>query len=394
MRFASALAGVLALLLALAVLSWFAAPKPSGGAVESPNAGEITPDESGVYAVNPFDFSETEGPRPVAAIETTEHTFERMAAGETGTHAFEIENTGEAPLKIAMGPSSCTCTIGNLADDELPPGESTEVTLEWTPKGAEPMFTQQARIWTNDPARPEVVLSVSGEVVNSVLTMPQGIWSLGSIPDNEPTEFSGIIASMIEDSFEITSIETSRPEILSANAVPMSEEELSEAGAVSGYRLDCELQPKMPVGSFQEMITVATTLEDNAEFQFVVSGQRVGPFNLVGPGWTQADRTLRMGRFSAAEGKTVQLSLFTRGLADDFTIEGVTVEPPVLEVSTSVDEEFAAKSSGRSRYQLLIEAPPGIVPGRWSGDSVISVELQTNHSEFSTLSFNIDMQAD
>lgn len=395
MRFATVLAGVLALFLALGVLSWMTGPRQSGGAVEEtgPSSGEIPRDESGAYRANPFELPSRDEPHPTVEIDSTDHVFGRMVVGETGTKTFLLKNTGDAPLELATGPSSCTCTIGGVASDVIEPGESTEISIEWTPKEAERMFTQRATIWTNDPERPELGMSVTGEVVNSVRTMPQGVWTLGSLPDDEPTKFSGFIASMVEESFEITEVETSRPESIRVTPVPMSEEELREADAVSGYRLDCEIEPNIPVGSFSELITVTTTLEDHAEFRFTVRGDRIGPFHIVGPGWTQTGRVVRMGRFPSSEGKTVRLSLFTRGLEENFAIENIRVEPPVLEVSIERDEDFAA-NTGRSRYQITVTAPPGIVPGRWTEDSVVSIEMQTNHPEFKTLNFNVDLQAD
>ncbi len=47
------------------------------------------------------------------------------------THDFIFANKGQAALKLYAGDTSCLCTVSRIEREEVPPGESTKVTLAW-----------------------------------------------------------------------------------------------------------------------------------------------------------------------------------------------------------------------------------------------------------------------
>ena len=394
MRLTSVLAGIVALFVALTLLMYVVSPStiratPGGGAVVD-NAAPLNEAVDGKYRINPFEFSES-GPFPKAQLDSLEHNFGQMPVGATGRHTFHVTNAGDAPLKLARGESSCKCTVGTLGQDEVPPGGTAEIQMEWEPPGRTLEFMQVATIWTNDPQKPEVKLSIVGQVVPEVITYPEGAWTV-TVNEHSATQFRGMILAMLQDSFEITAIETSQPWITVTPRLLTLDEAKRDMGK-SGYELNCEIQPEMPVGPFTETITVKTTIAKHAEFQFQISGSRLGPFHIVGPGWFPPEGILRMGRIRSADGRLVKLSLFATERDPPLQVEVESVEPPLLSASV---ERKALDAAAASRLQFVVnlDVPQGIAPGRYVDDQQIRLRLKTNHPDAPTVLVNVELQAE
>jgi hypothetical protein len=344
----------------------------------------------GKYRANPFQLNDA-GPHPKADTGPTEFNFGKMAVGETGRHTFVIKNVGEAPLRLARGESSCKCTVGTLGQDEVPPGGSAEIQLEWHPPSQSMEFMQMATVWTNDPELPEFRLQINGQVVPDILTYPEGAWTV-TVNEQSPTRFKGSIISMLQDSFEITAIEPSQPWI-TVTTRPLTPEEAQHEMGKAGYELNGEIQPAMPVGTFIEKITVRTTIPRHEEISFQISGARLGPFHIVGPGWFPVKRVLDLGRVRSSEGKQVKLSLFASEQEPPLEVAVESVEPPVL--SASVERKALDASAGsRLQFVVTLDVPKGITPNRYAEDKQIRMRLKTNHPEAPVVLVNVELQAE
>lgn len=405
MRWTSYLAGILVLVAAVAGvgLAMRQAPvTPSANSGDDPEEqshvdtdanGEVStaPKDEGMVKSNPFSLS-GDGPHPQAVVDEIEHNFDRLSIGATGHHDFVIRNQGTGTLKLAKGESTCQCTQFDLRAKEIPPGGSATVHLSWKPKSLTKVFEQSASIWTNDPAQEKITLTVTGSVVTLITRIPEGVWTVGTLSEG-PTTITGVIASSLVDSFSIESIKTSA-DYVEASYEPLSAEELERLDARAGYSIKCTVTPNMPVGTFREQIDVGLSLPEAPEVTFAVQGSRIGPYQIIGPGWTQERHTLAMGRCTASQGKTTKVSLFVAVPdAFDLEFESPKVTPPIINVSLQKDEAFAS-GGGRQKYFIILESPPGITPGRWSGDTAINVELTNNHPTVSKAVFKVDFQAD
>lgn len=405
MRVTSIIAGLLTLIVTIAALSWVIRPSPAtqqplsagSGSDESSATPPTPPDQKppekrDEHESNPFTLS-TEGDQPKAVVDEVKHNFGRLAVSATGRHDFMIRNEGTAPLKLAKGTTTCKCTGFSLGLLEIAPGASAPIHLEWEKHEPQKEFSQTATIWTNDPEHPKFELEVTGDVVPTLMVVPEGVWTIGALSENSTNTVKGYIAAYQVDSFEITGIETSA-DFVTVQATPLGEQMLKDSGALSGYELVCTVAPKMPAGNFRERVKVNLTIPDAPQVQFYVQGSRIGPFQVIGPGWTQSVNTLNMGRCKAAEGKKVQISLFATPPANGALEFGEPqVTPPLLKVSVRRDESFST-SGGRQRYHITFEAPPGVAAGRWQKDTAIQVVLPCNHPEVASLKLNVDFQAE
>lgn len=393
MRLSTVLVAVLALIVALCFVTWLAGSSRTSSVTEKPNVipGEVQKDAHGNYVTNPF-TPPSQPPFPKAEAPETSFSFGRMPQGQESRHAFVINNVGEGPLKVALGPSTCKCTLGKLAAEDVPPGGSTEVEMVWTPESSQPMFSQSATVWTSDPVTPSLSLTIEGDVFPRVMTSPEGIWTIGIIKEEGPTQFSGKVVSVFEDEFQIVSVKPSS-DLIRVSTRPLSAEELQEMpGSKSGHALECELEPAMPVGPFQESISVETDIPEVSVLTFAVSGNRLGPFQIIAPEWFPTKSLLRMGRFPAAQGKKISLSLFVEKRDEPLELTRFNSEPDILTVSFAKDEKF--ETAARERYLVTIEAPAGITPGRWQSETAVKLQLHLSDPENDLLRFNVELQAD
>jgi hypothetical protein len=75
---------------------------------------------------------------------------------------FRIKNTGWVPLKISAVHSSCTCTTSTLANPDIAPGQSSELTVKLRVQPHNGEFTQRVQVQSNDPRSPTAVFVLKG----------------------------------------------------------------------------------------------------------------------------------------------------------------------------------------------------------------------------------------
>jgi hypothetical protein len=102
-------------------------------ATDASKEPETKPVDKEIVYSNPFDLTAKEGPRPKALMKEKYFYFGRMAKGGSGSHEFVLRNEGNAPLKVAKGPTMCKCTLSSLAGQEIAPCEEIKVSVTWAP---------------------------------------------------------------------------------------------------------------------------------------------------------------------------------------------------------------------------------------------------------------------
>lgn len=374
--------GVIALCASIGLISWMSQPRGA----DSVAATEAKPATS-----NPLTIAAS-GPHPKAVLEEEIYDFGKMILGNTDNHSFVIRNDGEAPLVLKKGIVACKCTVPTIPEEAIPPGGTAEIVMEWKPLGPDEAFDKFAEIWTNDPENEKITLKITGEVRQLVQMQPSSPWTISTVREDEPTTITGGIASG-QDEFQILEISTTA-DWLSVEARPLEEDELTRfgEGMASGYMLTATVHPEMPVGRFQEAITIKTDLRlgDGIGYQMPisVSGTRPGPFSILGQEWFGSEMTVRMEKVDPAKGKSVTLSLFTAREDEPMTLTSVETDPDIAEVTLTRDEAFPAKT--KERYKLTFTLPAGVPAGRYSDQDRIAVHLTTNRESIPDVNLSID----
>lgn len=401
MKFSQILAAIVTLSISLWAVSWVVQSRSSqvNKATSAPTKSAESPaddehahvhdhdHEQDYYDTNPFSLAESGVDGPRAEAPRDPHVVDRMAKGTTGSHDFVIRNVGNAPLKLAKGPSNCKCTVAGLKDQEVPPGGEATIHLEFTPVDVGP-FRQGAKIWTNDPNFPEVSLNVEAEVVSEVVSEPANNWLLGVVLATQDSKFQGVLYSGLFDEFEITSIETSS-ELLTVTAEPFSEADLRQYDAKSGYQLRGILKGTESAGQISEKVVVHTSLQDYPKFEYTVTGTQTGPILVVGPGWYGGRQLVDLGIIESQQGKTHKLTFMVEPFDAPLEFTRFKSNPGFVKVSL----EPAGSSSGaaRERYIFTLEVPAGSPIGRWPAEKPGEVTIETNHPKQPVLKLNLQL---
>jgi hypothetical protein len=324
------------------------------------------------------------GPFPKAVMDEVKFNFGRMQTAETRTHKFTIRNEGEAPLEVVVGHSACQCTVGEVPKEPIAPQATAEVSISWTPKVETEAFNKSIEIWTNDPEKSSILLTIDGMVMALLAAVPANLWEIPQFREGTTSEVTGILASQVAEKFSVLEIESGDPHVTAEWEVLDSQSDLDTIQALSAYKINVSIRPDMPVGEFNVPLTIKTDLKTvdgaPAEQQVMIRGNRQGPIRISSEkSWVANRSTVVLGTFDSLEGRKVVLTMVVlqppaEGLK--FTEAGVTSDPPELVVSLAPDE----KSKGKiARYLLTIEYPPGAPRINRSENNPGKIKLHTNH---------------
>lgn len=325
----------------------------------------------------------TGGPQPKAVPNQTNFDFGVMDTDTHAKHDFVITNYGDADLTLQKGDTSCKCTLADLDKTVVKPGESAKVTVEWHTKGFMGPYRQTAAVLTNDPNRHRLALSISGRVVAIVRPIPEEL-ALSSLPSTSPHTATVHLFCYKPYPFQITGHEFSDPataEAFELQVEPMPKEQVdAESGAVSGQIVHITVKPGLPLGPFQQTITLKTTLPGNRTIAIPIKGTVVGDIRVVGPaGWDGNTNTLYLGTLSSQEEVQRHLMIFIRGSgAKDTQVEIARREPEFLQATLGT----RITAGEVTRIPLTIRIPKGGEPMDYSGTESANpgrVVLKTNH---------------
>ena len=330
-----------------------------------------------------------DGPQPKVVVDSKLFKFGKMALQSTQKHRFLIKNEGPGTLVLKAGVTTCKCTSFTVSPSEVPAGGSAEAELAWKPEAPSPTFEQTAELLTNDADRQVISLKVSGEVVESVVLAPDGTWQSEPFPTkDEPTFAKGRLFSNLVSEFKILSTESSS-EFITIDVKPASEEDIQRFRSKSGYEIVATIDPRIPVGRFQETITLKTDLADADSFEISVVGTRTGPVQVIGGAglhWNASEHEIALGRFVAQEGKRASMSVILADTPEGAMIESAESEDSILKLSVEQDENFRGKK--RKLFKLTLEVPAEIPPRTVARDKAIVVTLKTTHPEAPEIKLN------
>lgn len=299
---------------------------------------------------------------PHVEVDETVFEFDTMQRGTTMSHKFTFRNTGDAPLTLEVLSTSCKCTIGDTPNKPVPPGESVGVELEWRALVAPGPFRQTARIKTNDPRHSLITLTVEGDV-----TEASGIWPPDFIFDkvSAGTEKSAevYVMALTQDELEVSDPTLSYPatrDFFDIEIEPVEPEALPNPKAKKGVRIRLTAKPGLPLGHFDQYLSIKTNIPDAKKMDIPVVGRVVGAISIHGRLWSEHRGSLMLGNVRSDEGTTAGMNLVIRGDgADTVTMEVVSTDPPELVAKLGEPEEFRPTLV---HVPLTVEIPQGTPP--------------------------------
>jgi hypothetical protein len=187
-----------------------------------------------------------DGPR--ARVAQTEVDFGRVPRDAPIRQEFRISNVGTAPLRIERVLLTPPLRMAGMRA-EIAPGADATLQVALDPAKLSGRFEGNIVIFTNDPAAPEIALSIGGEVIPPIELTPVPAFFLAGVRGQDAVSWIDIV------NHEAWPIELEAPQ-----HSPMcftSHIETIEPGW--RFRLWIALKPDGPVGKHQEDITLATS---------------------------------------------------------------------------------------------------------------------------------------
>ena len=317
------------------------------------------------------------------------HDFGAMRRGVTRKHTFVIKNAGTMPLEMALGRTTCKCTLSKVGKETLKPGESTEITLEWSTKEVkrnQSKFNQTATIITNDRLSPIAELRVVGQITSEYRVFPDELTMQAISGTQDSTEdfivlhFGDIPPELVKWTFTPERYH----DLIDVTAEPLTENEYKDhKGATSGLKITLKIKPGLPIGPLVVDLKMELKSEESSQVGIKVKGIVVGDIVLSGSS-SRFDRTLttlNLGNVAAADGDMERLFIFVKGphrQETTFTI-GSTVPAEQLHVEIGPPVQLGGGST--TRYEMTVRVPKGVarVNHLGNGNKFGLIVLNTTH---------------
>ena len=119
---------------------------------------------------------------PVALVRQPFFCFDSVLAGQSVTHSFVGENTGDAPLRIKgtiIGRSDCMTVEPTEAS--VPPGGKVTFEASLCTHGMRGNVARGLVLETNDPENSRIELLLVGDVAASYVLKPHSVFFLGTV---------------------------------------------------------------------------------------------------------------------------------------------------------------------------------------------------------------------
>jgi hypothetical protein len=323
-------------------------------------------------------------PQPAVLVEEESFDFGTMDLSESGSHQFTIINVGKAPLDLSPGPSSCKCTVSDLSEHtQVPPGGQTHITVTWKSKGMSGPFQQTASILTNDPNRSKVTFTISGRFSVAAKAVPSELVFSRIVAGQEATASVNLFGFRPEP-LKTKDLQWDDPGLagyFEAKISPLPEEQVrKEEGATSGCLLEITVKSGLPMGPFQQKISLATNFKETPKIEIPIRGKVASEITIVGPGWDDRAGVLMMGTVSGRQGAQRTLLIIAGGAqGKDIQFQSVEVVPDLLKAELGTPKHVG---NGATQVPLTITIPPGSPPANHLGSEqgkLGRITIETNH---------------
>ncbi len=292
------------------------------------------------------------------------------------SHEFTIKNEGTAPLQIKVGHTTCKCTVAELKNSSLKPGDTTTVKLEWEVKSYVDSFQQSAELETSDPQNPIIRLTIAGRVAQSVRPVPEELDLVGISANQDHVTQIKVYGYIADQPLEIIKHSFDNPdhaELWELAVSPLAEEDIKAMpDAKSGVLLTVTTKSGLPIGALNQTIRLDTNLVKDA-IEIPVRGSVASDISLVhargAKGFNSEKNLLQLGKLKRGRGAKVEMFFLIKGPERDttkLTIE--SVDPPEA-LQATLGEPTPLGDGVVIKVPLTISIPADAPTfNRWGGE--------------------------
>jgi hypothetical protein len=333
---------------------------------------------------------------PIAVIDRPDWDLGIIESPQEFAHAFVIRNQGDSPLKLWRGPSTCSCTVGNLPDAPIPPGGRADISVGFSDAAKKDelktgTFSESIAVRTNDPDREKVSLRLSATVRRPLEIRPSPITLTIKTTEDEAAESrsgEAFIYSKTWDRFELGVVKGSR-EGMSWRIGPATEAQLKLLEARSGYCLAVTLPPDMEYGEFKERLELVATPADAKErphkLQLEIQGKVEGRLTFFGAK-VDSDQVLRLGALSAGESAKEIILMNVNDQDKSLSVEHIETEPEFMRVQVF---PLASEPAKVGLYRIEVEIPGNARPCDYMGVHAGVIRIKTDHPRLPVIGLKV-----
>ncbi len=110
--------------------------------------------------------------QPAISIEPEIIDFGEVGTAQVYTGVFTVKNSGHAPLNVSLLKANCTCTVTEMCENPILPGEKSPIKVQMKAPNVEQDFGAEIAIKTNDNHNPEITLGMHGTAVSVLKVNP------------------------------------------------------------------------------------------------------------------------------------------------------------------------------------------------------------------------------
>jgi hypothetical protein len=326
-----------------------------------------------------------DGPHPVAVVDETEAWLGILDPNDEAEKCFEIRNQGEAPLVLRRGGTSCKCTMSDLPERPIMPGEAAVIRVSTKSEEKEGRFDHTAAVLTNDPANKRITFCVSGKFQKLIAFDPPGLIAT-SLERNQKSTLRTVAYSQVFRDFELESV-TSTLEGLTWEIESADERTLEELEARSGYRITLTLPATATTGDFWKSLAIKVRSNDDPprirEARCKIAGSVVPRADMAGEKYS-AGRILNVGSLRRWQGATERLTLTVRDDHRNLEVKSIEKTPDFLEVEVS---PIVPDRPDSGLYWVNVTIPRDAPPSNYVGSRKGEVRIVTDHPEVPVMRF-------
>jgi Protein of unknown function (DUF1573) len=202
------------------------------------------------------------GPQPAIEVRETHQDGGVVEEGTVVSFQFEVANHGQADLELTQVKPSCGCTVTKW-ERVIKPGARSNVEAQMNTLYFRGSVTKHLTIFSNDPTRPQVELTIGARVLPLVKISPgpAAVLSMGDQPATQ--EFT--LERNGGHPMKIVQVIPNAP-YLKAETTPLSGE--------GRYKLTVTATPDAPLGRSTVPVVVRTDLEKGGTLTFIVTVDR------------------------------------------------------------------------------------------------------------------------
>lgn len=285
---------------------------------------------------------------PRIAFQETDHDFGAVGPNRTVKHTFTFMNKGDDILRIHDIKATCGCTGTLLSKETIPPGEQGDIEVTFRPGASGGQRKKAILVHSNDPAQPTARLYVSANVIVPAEVRPRLLYW---VAEKEQASLRTVqLIYRPELDLHITDIDVTSP-AFSVSAIPM------QSGESPGYEIVIKYDGSLPVGAFQEKVSIKTDNSEFAVFDVGIRGKVSGPIKVI-------PESLALGVIGDDNFPTRMVRVFSSG-QKEFEVSNIKPSSDIISAEITKEQD--------SRYVISVTLKEKPAVGAFSEKLIVEL---------------------